>query len=182
MTQFPADPKKLKARIRSYERSLAGENGHIDDSYGKRYLLGPMYMMMGDAEGALKSFQWFESKFADDIGEPAQYLCWTLSLLKNNLISEAVEKLYQTMFSNLYLIPVLLGEKVVRSDFRHFSNWEHPEYATETADELFNLWSAEDKQWAREIFYSDLFLAAREKTDRVSEDFMKNLLDAAIKK
>lgn len=163
MSQFPTDPKKLKARIRSYEKSLAGEVGHIDDSYGKRYLLGPMYMLMGDADGALKSFEWFESKFADDIGEPAQYLCWTLALLKNNLIKEATEKLYQTMFSNLYLVPVLLSEKVVRFDFRHFSNWEHPEYATETAEELFNLWSAEDKKWVRETFYSDSFIAAREK-------------------
>jgi hypothetical protein len=163
LSQFPTDPKKLKARIRSYERSLAGEVGHIDDSYGKRYLLGPMYMLIGDVDGALKSFEWFESKFADDIGEPAQYLCWTLALLKNNLIKEAIEKLYQTMFTNLYLIPVLLGEKVVRSDFRHFTNWEHPEYATETADELFNLWSAKDKKWAREAFYSDSFIAAREK-------------------
>ena len=67
------------------------------------------------------------------------------------------------MFTNLYLIPVLLGEKIVRYDFRHFSNWEHPEYAAETADELFNLWSAEDKKWAHEVFYSNLFMAAREK-------------------
>ncbi len=163
MSQFPTDPKKLKARIRSYEKSLTGDVGHIDDSYGKRYLLGPMYMLMNDAVGALKSFEWFESKFADDIGEPAQYLCWTLALLKKNLIKDATEKLYQTMFTNLYLIPVLLGEKVVRSDFRHFSNWEHPEYAVETADELFNLWSVEEKKWAREIFYSDSFVTAREK-------------------
>ena len=163
MSQFPTEAKKLKSRIRSYEKSLTGDADQIDDSYGKRYLLGPMYMLIGDSQGALKSFEWFERKFSDDIGEPAQYLCWTLALLKNDLIKEAAEKLYQTMFSNLYLVPVLLGEKVVRLDFRHFSNWEYPEYAIETAEELFNLWSAEDKNWASGVYHSDLFRIAREK-------------------
>lgn len=40
MTSFPTDVKKLKTRIRSYEKSLQGEPDLIDDGYGKRYLLG----------------------------------------------------------------------------------------------------------------------------------------------
>lgn len=33
------------------------------------------------------------------------------------------------MFCNLYLMPFLLGEDVVKNETRHGSNWEHPEYA-----------------------------------------------------
>ena len=43
MRLFPDDPKKIRARIRSYERSLRKEqeeHGFIRDGYGKRHLLG----------------------------------------------------------------------------------------------------------------------------------------------
>jgi hypothetical protein len=42
MSQFPTDPKKIKAQIIRYERELRKEyetHRFIDDSYGKRYLL-----------------------------------------------------------------------------------------------------------------------------------------------
>ena len=54
---FPEDPKKLKSRIRSYERSL--KQDPMDDGYGKRYLLGPMYLLLGDVDGALRHYAWF---------------------------------------------------------------------------------------------------------------------------
>lgn len=44
MSFFPTDPKKIRARIRSYERKLQkelDETGMIHDGYGKRYLLWP---------------------------------------------------------------------------------------------------------------------------------------------
>jgi hypothetical protein len=59
MSQFPTDPKKIKARITRYERELRQEYQtyrFIDDSAGKRYLLGPLYLLIGDLAGALKSF------------------------------------------------------------------------------------------------------------------------------
>jgi len=41
---FPKDPKKLKDNLKRYERELRKEqsrhDGYIDDSGGKRYLLG----------------------------------------------------------------------------------------------------------------------------------------------
>ena len=49
MSLFPDNPKKIRARIRSYERSLRKEreeHGFINEGYGKRYLLGPLYMQM----------------------------------------------------------------------------------------------------------------------------------------
>jgi hypothetical protein len=40
------------------------------DGYGQRYLLGPLSLLMGDTQGALKSFTWFEQTFPDDSDDP----------------------------------------------------------------------------------------------------------------
>jgi len=50
MYDFPQDPKKIRVRIRRYERALRHEQvsyGSINDGGGKRYLLGPLYLLMG---------------------------------------------------------------------------------------------------------------------------------------
>jgi len=54
---FPTDPKRIRERIRRYERALKREleEGYGGDGYCKRYLLGPLYMLMGDVAGALAS-------------------------------------------------------------------------------------------------------------------------------
>ncbi|MCI0558856.1 MAG: hypothetical protein MN733_10205 [Nitrososphaera sp.] len=63
MNSFPPnDLKKLKVRISAYERALSGGDR---DGAGKRYLLGPMYLLLGDVEGALKHFEWFDKTYAD---------------------------------------------------------------------------------------------------------------------
>jgi hypothetical protein len=53
---FPTDRKKIRERIRGYERALERElkSGYGDDGYGKRFLLGPLYMLrIDDIDGAL---------------------------------------------------------------------------------------------------------------------------------
>ena len=48
---FPTDPKQLRQRIKSYERKFRQEKkarGDYDNGYGKRFLLGPLYMLSGD--------------------------------------------------------------------------------------------------------------------------------------
>ncbi len=54
---FPTDPKRIRERIRRYERALKREleTGYGGDGYRKRYLLGPLYMLMDDVDGALAS-------------------------------------------------------------------------------------------------------------------------------
>ena len=84
MSTFPKDPKQIKARINRYQNALQNEQkrfGDIDDSAGKRYLLGPLYLLAGDIDGALAHFKWFEKTFPDDVGEPMQSLCWTLAIV-----------------------------------------------------------------------------------------------------
>ncbi|MCG8587019.1 MAG: hypothetical protein MI757_20120, partial [Pirellulales bacterium] len=100
---FPSTPTAIRTRIRSHERKLQKElyTGYGGDGYGKRFLLGPLYMLLGDVDGALASFDWYEKAFPDDGGEPYQYLTWSLTLYRKELRDEAANKLYQTMLENL---------------------------------------------------------------------------------
>ena len=103
MSLFPTDPQKIKTQITRYERELRKEyetHRFIDDSSGKRYLLGPLYLLLGDVAGAIKSFAWFEQMFPDDMGEPAHTLCWTLGLYRAGDKTGATQKLLHTMLSN----------------------------------------------------------------------------------
>jgi hypothetical protein len=63
MTDIPEDPKRIRARIRRYERKLEEERrefGCYHDGAGKRYFIGPLYLLMGDLARAVRSFQWFD--------------------------------------------------------------------------------------------------------------------------
>jgi len=72
---FPTDPKRIRERIRRYERALKREleAGYGGDGYGKRFLLGPLYMLMGDVDGALASFDWYEGAYPDDTVGPRSF-------------------------------------------------------------------------------------------------------------
>jgi tetratricopeptide (TPR) repeat protein len=150
---FPTDPKRIRERIRRYERALKREleAGYGGDGYGKRFLLGPLYMLMGDVDGALASFDWYEGAYPNDGGEPYQYLTWALALFRGGRRHEAFNKLYQTMLENLYLVPFLLGRSPQRLDRWHGSNLAWIEYAVEMPQELLNLWDDIALQWAREV-------------------------------
>ena len=164
---FPKDPKKLKAKLRRYERSLRAEQkmhgGYIDDSGGVRYLLGPMYLLLGDNAGAVKSFNWFEATCPDDLGEPGFWLCWTLALYRAGETGAAVRKLRQAMLSNLYLIPYLLGQPQAEYDIWHSSNWDRADYMQYIPPELFALWDDDARQWVAEQYHRPELTAVRER-------------------
>ena len=167
MYKFPKRPKTIKERIKRYERELRKEAktfGFISDGYGKRYLLGPLYMLLGDNTWAIKSFKWFDKTFPDDVGEPSQFLCWTLALYRAGNIEAATQKLRQTMLSNLYLIPHLLGLKQAELDIWHTSNLEQKDFITYIPPELFDLWDEEALQWANKTYHSPELSQVRDRT------------------
>jgi tetratricopeptide (TPR) repeat protein len=164
---FPKDPKKLKAKLQRYERALRQEQkihgGYVDDSGGARYLLGPMYLLLGDNAGALKSFNWFAATFPDDVGEPGFWLCWVLALYRAGEKDAAATKLQQAMLANLYVIPHLLGQPQAEYDIRHGSTWDHPDYIQYIPPELFGLWDDTARQWASEQYHGPHLAAIRER-------------------
>ena len=162
--QVPKDRNKIKQRIRRYERSLEQEKqrlGSYGDGSGKRFLLGPLYMIMGDLEGALKSFAWFETEFSDSSDEAPQILCWSLALHRVGEDYEARRMLRRTMFANLYIIPRLLGMEVRRHDMWHGSNTAEPSYLSWVPEEYWDLWNESDRQWAAGLWQTSEFRESR---------------------
>jgi hypothetical protein len=155
MSLFPKDPKKMRSRLRSYERSLRQEKQQtcfIGDGYGRRYLLGPLYMLLGNNDGAIKSFTWLDETFPNDTGEPMQYLCWTLAVYRSRAIDAAVSNFCQTMLSNLYLLPALLGIEQAVLDIWHGSNFAEKMYLDYVPPEIFELWDEDALSWASETY------------------------------
>src|SRR6266511_1709737 len=143
MYDLPQAPTKIRARIRRYERALRREQecyGFINDGAGKRYLLGPLYLLMGDTAGALRSFAWFAQTFPDDSGDPVHFLCWTLALYRSGDLKHATVTLRQTMLSNLYLLPRLLGIPQDPIDMWHASNLAEKAYSDDVPAEVLALW------------------------------------------
>ena len=166
MSFFPTDPKKIRARIRSYERKLQkelDETGMIHDGYGKRYLLGALYLLMDDVEGALKHYAWYAETCPDDRGDPIHLLCWALAYYRIGHREAAARKLRQTMLSNLLLIPQLLGRpenEIELDDETLLSETFYLEYAPV---EVFTLWDEAALNWLAETYQSTALKAVRER-------------------
>ena len=166
MKELNQDPRKIRARLRSYERKLQKEkkeHGFISDGAGKRYQIGPHYMLLDDNDGALAAFQWFEKEFSDDGGEPGHFLCWSLALHRAGNEIGAAKKLRQTMFSNLYLVPRLLGAPISELDIWHGSSDAEPSYAEHVHEPYLRLWSDAERQWAEGLYHGPGFRSARER-------------------
>ncbi|MBL7716615.1 MAG: hypothetical protein JNL01_14215 [Bdellovibrionales bacterium] len=145
---LPKDPKKIRDRITRYEKTLKSRN-HRDGS-GLRFLLGPLYLLVGDAEGAEKSYAWYKRKFPDDMPEAFNHLCWVLTLLRTEKENQAKTKFRELVFSNLYSVPLLLKEPTQQHSFRHSSNWEYLSYITDgPCEEIFSLFDASELEWIR---------------------------------
>ena len=156
--KIPKTPKGLYSRIDEYKKVLKKEKrewGAYDDSYGRRFLIGPLYLLANDTEGALKYYKWYRKNFPDDIPEPHMSQCWILSLYRAGKIEEAKLKLYQTMLSNLYLLPHLFKMDIPYDYTRLGSNWDTKEYALSIQEEYLSVWTDDDKDWARFIYNSD---------------------------
>ena len=164
--QVPKDAKRIKERIRRYERALEQEKrrfGNYRDGSGKRFLLGPLYMILGDLEDALESFAWFEAAFPDSADEAPQILCWSLALHRAGQDMKARRMLRRTMLANLYILPQLLGMEVRRHDMWHGSNTEEPSYLGWVPEEYWALWGDAERQWAGSLWQCGEFREARER-------------------
>lgn len=160
------EQQKIRSRLRSYERKLRKEKekyGGYDDGAGKRYQVAPHYMLLDDNDGALASFLWFEQEFPDDVGVPNLFLCWCLAFYRAGNEIGASKKLRQTMFSNLYLVPRLLGSPIPELDIWHGSSDAEPSYVEHIHEPYLRLWNEEEKAWASGLYESPGFQGARER-------------------
>ena len=158
--------KKIKATITRYRRILNiewKEHHFISDGSGIRYLIGPLYLRIDDTKGAMAHYQWFEKMFDDDSGEPFHRMGWTLTLHRHGDDPGAERMLLITMLTNLYLFPILFGEDPPVVDGWQGSNWEELEYITGAPEWMLKLWSSEEIEWAKGMYYSDQAVKIRDR-------------------
>ena len=165
------EEQKIRSRLRSYERKLQKEKkeyGFYRDGAGKRYQVGPHYLLLDDNEGALAAFEWFGKEFPDDVGEPGHSLCWALALYRAGNEVGAAKKLRQTMLSNLYLVPHLVGSPIAKLDIWHGSSDADPSYVECISEAYLLLWTEADRKWASRLYHSPGFQSVRERYIEIS--------------
>lgn len=163
---LPKTPRGIKSLIVRLEKQLQYEKrhyGYYDDGGGVRFLIGPLYVLLQDYEGALKEFKLFDRRFFDDSGEPEHRIMWALALYKNGKLKEAENKLLEVLFLNLYMIPNLLDLPVANLNIDMMSGDSTLEYAQSFHPELKKVWEDDALIWAESIYNSDSATKLREK-------------------
>jgi len=134
----------LYEELGRYEEAIAEYRAILErnpnDNQGVRYLLAPLYQFKGDLEGALRAYQEFARDYPDDMGDPHHSFNWGLALYAAGKQRDAVAKLRAACFENLYLAPVLLGQRVKRHRIWHAINTAEPDYAEDYPALYGKLW------------------------------------------
>lgn len=160
----PVQRKRSRDRATRALRNLKEEEkrfGCIDDSAGKRYRVGPYFLLAGDLAKAGSAFEWFEERFPDDGGEPAFYLYGALTAYRQGDRAKARVRLLKAMLSNIYLLPHLTGKAVDTEGVWHSSNRVQKSYLEEVG-EFLDEPTAEERRWMAAGWDSPPFKALRE--------------------
>ncbi len=166
MPDFPSTEKKLKQRISSYRRVLNKEkqtHNYISDGYGKRYLLFCLYLLLGDHLKSQEYLDWYEKEFADDAGEPVQLFCWAIILFRMGEENKARYKLAESMLSNLYVIPFILGRETKAYDMWYSSNYDEISYLDYFPHQIIDAIDDDDREWMAGHYDSFIFQRIRKR-------------------
>lgn len=150
--QIPTDPKKIRDRIRRYERNW--KSPLFRDGSGTRFLIGPFYLLLGDLEGAVKHYKWFQRKFSDSMDEPIHTLSWALTMFRAGNLKDALFRLRRAHCANPYTIPFILGVDHHQPQVRRFCNWAEEAYVLETPSEFFKTWDRNEIEWLKTVWES----------------------------
>jgi hypothetical protein len=156
MTASP-DPRKVRARIRRYERNL--KSRHYRDGGGTRFLVGPLYLLLDDTEDALAHYRWFDRKFPDSMDEPFHALGRVLAMLRAKEPEDELHyRLRRAHTANPYFIPALLAVAHGQPDVRRGCNSEDEEYLLGGPQVFLGMWRPEEKAWLRSVWESPAFV------------------------
>jgi len=108
-----------------------------NDNQGARYLMGPLCHQLGNLEEATR---WYERN-GDD---PHNLYNYGLALIQQNKLEKAASILIFAIFTNPYIAPMLLGDKLPKRDWWHSISWAEPEYAEDYVIENSSWWEKEE--------------------------------------
>ncbi len=72
------------------------------------------------------------------------------------------------MFSNLYLVPHLLGSPIAELNIWHRSNQAEPSYVEYVPEAYLQLWTEAEREWASGLYHSPGFQSVRERYIEIS--------------
>ena len=81
---------------------------------------------------------------------------------------EGAKKLRQTMLSNLYLVPHLVGSPIAKLDIWHGSSDAEPVYIECIPEAYLQLWTEAEREWAAGLYHSPGFQAVRARYIEIS--------------
>jgi hypothetical protein len=142
--------ERIRRTIKFYRTRLAAEkriHGEYDDSAGLRYIIPELHFQIGDYKGALVYFRWFSKAFPDDTGFPFFNLLWSATFFENNKIAEALQKAYETAFSNTYLLDLIAGRDTAQLDKSEPIGYEKLEYAIQIYKDCIQLITLDFQIW-----------------------------------
>jgi hypothetical protein len=154
--------ERIKKTIKFYRTRLAAEkqmHGDYDDSAGLRYAIPELHFQIRGYKGALVYFRWFSKTFPDDAGFPFFNLLWSAAFFENNKIPQALQKAYETTFSNTYLLELIAGRDTVQLDKSEPIGYENLEYAKEIYKDCIQLITLEFQIWVSNRSEHDDFKA-----------------------
>ncbi|MFB6271769.1 MAG: tetratricopeptide repeat protein [Salinibacter sp.] len=111
-----------------------------NDNQGVRYVIGPLYQLAGDLDGALDAYEAYETTYPDDMGDPHHTFCWGLALFEGGFRQNAVATWREAIFQNIYIVPLLLGEDFPDTDIWLSTNLAWPEHAEAYLRHYRRLW------------------------------------------
>jgi len=130
----PEIKKNFRDRAVRAVRGLEKERssfGYINDGSGKRYRAGVFFLLAGDLKRANETFDWFYEEFPDDIGEPVFHLYSSLAAHRQGDLVKARMRLLDTMLSNIFMLPHLVGQRLNAPDIWCQSNRHQESYLLE---------------------------------------------------
>ncbi len=134
-----------------------------NDNQGIRYLMGPLNDEMGNLTEAVR---WYERN-GDD---PHNIYNHGLALVRQNKLEKAAQILIFAIFTNPYIAPMLLGDKLPKRDWWYGTSWAEPDCAKDYMIDYGSWWEREELSlrylqavWNNEEIQRNLndFIAAR---------------------
>lgn len=156
--EMPIDLKKIRTKLRSYERKFR-EFPHDRDGSGVRFLMGPYYLCLNNLEGAIAHYDWFWDTYPDSIDEPFHTLGQVITKSRQGQGENSRSLLKRLYASNPYLLPHILDIDLGTITIPGSSNWEEKPYVLNAPKELYSYLSPDEIEWLRDIWNESSFSA-----------------------
>jgi len=119
--------------------------------------------MLGNVQETLDHYKWYQNTYPDDSGYALNFLCWATALYGHGDFEEAEKKVINTMLSNIFFIPYILGREIPSLDSwedRYYNELMEIEYFPH---EILNYITNTEMEWLKALHNSPKITTIRKK-------------------